>query len=201
VEKVHRLADSNGNSSTWHRRRPSREHLTSSEIKRLIEAAQDVARHGVRDSRLILVAYRHGLRVSELVGLRWDQVDLDRRTLHVNRLQARRRRYPPAEWGGGISLTWAPLGSSSVGTAFQQRAAWSAYGCHCPKDVARAGQTAGLEFPVRPHMLRQATGYYLANQGVDHAPSGAYLGHRNIMHTVRYTQLAPDRFRAIWCDE
>jgi len=66
--------------------------------------------------------------------------------------------------------------------------------------VARAGRAAGIDFPVHPHMLRHATGFYLANNGVDTRTIQAYLGHRNIMHTVRYTQLAPDRFRTLWRD-
>ena len=49
-------------------------------------------------------------------------------------------------------------------------------------------------------MLRHATGYYLANKGIDTRTIQAYLGHRNIVHTVRYTQLAPDRFRTLWLD-
>ena len=66
-----------------HRR--SREHLTPAEVERLIVAAGQEGRHGLRDSTLVLVAYRHGLRVGELVALRWEQVDLSRGTFHVNR--------------------------------------------------------------------------------------------------------------------
>ena len=69
-----------------------------------------------------------------------------------------------------------------------------------PRGDSRAGSNAGLEFPIYPHMLRHATGYYLANNGIDTRTIQAYLGHRNIMHTVRYTQLAPDRFRTLWRD-
>src|SRR4030095_10690388 len=65
--------------------RRSREHLTAAEVERLIIAAGRLGRHGVRDAALILLAYRHGLRVSELVELRWEQIDLQRGTLHVNR--------------------------------------------------------------------------------------------------------------------
>src|SRR5258708_3201305 len=65
--------------------RRSREHLTPTEVERLVKAAGKVGRHGPRDATLILIAYRHGLRVGELVGLRWEQVDLQRGTLHVNR--------------------------------------------------------------------------------------------------------------------
>jgi len=68
------------------------------------------------------------------------------------------------------------------------------------KLVARAGRDAQIELAVHPHMLRHATGFYLANKGVDTRTIQAYLGHRNIMHTVRYTQLAPGRFRSLWLD-
>lgn len=68
------------------------------------------------------------------------------------------------------------------------------------KMIARAGQEAHIGLPVHPHMLRHATGFYFANTGVDTRTIQAYLGHRNIKHTVRYTQLAPDRFRTLWRD-
>jgi type 1 fimbriae regulatory protein FimB/type 1 fimbriae regulatory protein FimE len=66
--------------------------------------------------------------------------------------------------------------------------------------VEQAGELAGLPFPTHPHMLRHGTGYYLANKGVDTRTIQAYLGHRNIQHTVRYTELAPGRFKGLWED-
>jgi type 1 fimbriae regulatory protein FimB/type 1 fimbriae regulatory protein FimE len=66
--------------------------------------------------------------------------------------------------------------------------------------VARAGQLAGMPFRVHPHMLRHACGYKLANDGQDTRAIQAYLGHRNINHTVRYTELSPERFRGFWKD-
>ncbi len=66
--------------------------------------------------------------------------------------------------------------------------------------MLRAGQEAGLPFPVHPHMLRHACGFYLANKGVDTRSIQHYLGHRNIQHTVRYTELAPHRFDGFWDD-
>src|SRR5262249_4039854 len=65
----------------------SREHLTPDEVKRLVTAARKVGRHGHRETSLLMIAYRHGLRVSELVSLRWDQVDLKAGLLHVRRLK------------------------------------------------------------------------------------------------------------------
>ena len=68
------------------------------------------------------------------------------------------------------------------------------------KIVGRAGREAGIEFQVHPHMLRHATGYKLANDGQDTRAIQHYLGHRNIQHTTRYTELAPDRFKNFWRD-
>jgi hypothetical protein len=61
--------------------------------------------------------------------------------------------------------------------------------------VAEAGRAAGFAFPVYPHMLRHACGFYLANKGVDTRALQQYLGHRNIQHTVRYTELTAQRFQ------
>jgi site-specific recombinase XerD len=66
------------------------------------------------------------------------------------------------------------------------------------KIVGRAGEVAKIGFPVHPHMLRHAAGYYLANRSEDTRSIQAYLGHANITHTVRYTELAADRFKRFW---
>lgn len=68
------------------------------------------------------------------------------------------------------------------------------------KIIARAGDRAQLGFPVHPHMLRHACGFKLANDGQDTRAIQHYLGHRNIQHTVRYTELSPERFKGFWKD-
>jgi site-specific recombinase XerD len=72
----------------------------------------------------------------------------------------------------------------------------------CPDTIAgvvvSAGRLADLPFPVHAHMLRHGTGYYLANIGVDTRTIQSYLGHKNIQHTVRYTELAPTKFHGLW---
>jgi type 1 fimbriae regulatory protein FimB/type 1 fimbriae regulatory protein FimE len=68
------------------------------------------------------------------------------------------------------------------------------------KIIARAGYQANLGVSVHPHMLRHACGFKLANEGHDTRAIQHYLGHRNIQHTVRYTELAADRFRSFWRD-
>ena len=66
--------------------------------------------------------------------------------------------------------------------------------------IERAAAAAGLEIKAHAHMLRHACGYKLANEGVDTRAIQGYMGHKNIQHTVRYTDLAPDRFRGFWRD-
>jgi len=180
--------------------RRSREHLTAAEIEALIGAARRLGRHGHRDATMILLAYRHGLRVSELVSLRREQVDLQEGLLHVRRrknglpsthplrgpeiraLRKLLRDYPDTPYVF-VSERRSPMTEATF-----------------RKLVARAGDAAELGMPIHPHMLRHSTGYKLANDGQDTRAIQLYLGHRNIQHTVLYTQLAADRFNGFWKD-
>jgi type 1 fimbriae regulatory protein FimE len=181
------------------RDRRTREFLTPDEMDRLLLAAES-GRYGSRDRTLLLLMYRHGLRVSEGIALRWDQVDLKGGLLHVQRLK------------NGVPSTH-PLRGPELRALRQLRRDWpdSPYlfaserggpmtASNVRKLVARCGADARLPFPVHPHMLRHACGYKLANEGHDTRALQHYLGHRNITHTVRYTELAPDRFRSFWKD-
>jgi site-specific recombinase XerD len=178
----------------------TREHLTQAEVDRLIEAAKG-NRWGHRDSTMILLAYRHGLRAAELVDLRWDQIDFTQAVLHVRRvkkgspsthpltgreLRALRRLEREATIKSPfvfVSERGAPL--STAGFA---------------RMLERVTTEARLEIKAHPHMLRHACGFALANAGHDTRALQAYLGHRNIQHTVRYTELAPTRFKGFWRD-
>ena len=142
---------------------------------------------------MILVGYRHGLRAAELVALRWDQVDWDQRVLHVRR---KKRGTPGTHPLRRDELAaFRKLGPDQGGLVFKTERDGPISTNQWGKIIARAGAEAGLGFPVHPHMLRHACGYYLANEGHDTRAIQAWLGHRNIQHTVRYTDLAPDRFK------
>ena len=186
------------------RRRPNsdsrtREYLTPSEIESMLDATAN-GRYGHRDRTLLLVMYRHGLRVSEAISLRWEQFDLKAGLLSVQRLKQ------------GVPSTH-PLRGPELRALRQLRREWpdSAYvflserggpmtASNVRKLVARTGRGAKLPFPVHPHMLRHACGFKLANEGHDTRSLQHYLGHKNIVHTVRYTELAPDRFKGFWKD-
>ena len=176
----------------------TREYLTEAEVERLINAAKG-NRWGNRNATMILVAYRHGLRASELVGLRWDQVEFQTATLHIRRVKQGSPSAHPILGDELRALRRLQRGQNPI-SAFvfnsERGAPFSTAGF--ARMVERAGVEAGLGFKAHPHMLRHACGYTRANKGHDTRALQAYLGHRNIQHTVRYTELSPTRFKDFW---
>ena len=177
----------------------TREHLTQDEVERLIEAAK-TNRYGHRDATMILLAYRHGLRASELVDLRWDQVDFNGALLHVRRVKAGTPSTHPLT---GLEMrVLRKLQREAKASPFvfvsERGSPFSTAGF--ARMIERAADAAGLKIKTHPHMLRHACGFKLANDGVDARALQAYLGHKNIQHTVRYTELAPTRFKNFWRD-
>jgi type 1 fimbriae regulatory protein FimE len=186
------------------RRRPNaevrtREHLTPDEAGRLIEAAKS-GRHGQRDATALLLTYRHGLRASELVGLRWESVDLKAGHLHVRRMKNGTPSTHPLRGPELRALRQLRRDFPDSPYVFASERGGPMTTSNVRKLVARCGITAKLPFPVHPHMLRHACGFKLANDGQDTRAIQLYLGHKNIQHTVRYTELAPDRFKNFWTD-
>ena len=178
----------------------AREYLTPDEVDKLINAAKSIGRHSHRDATMILIAYRHGLRVSELIALRWDQVGLKQGLLHVNRLKNGTPSNHPIRGPEIRSLRRLQREYPETPYVFVTERKGPFTASTVRKIVARAGREAKLPFPAHPHMLRHACGYKLANDGHDTRAIQHYLGHKNITHTVRYTELAADRFNDFWRD-
>jgi len=180
--------------------RRSREYLTPAEVDTLINSAKKIGRYGQRDAAMILIAYRHGLRVSELISLKWSQIDLKQGLISVIRLKngiscthplfgpelralrALKRDYPDIDYVF-ISERKAPITDSTF-----------------RKIIARAGRESQFEMTIHPHMLRHSTGFKLANDGHDIRSIQHYLGHKNIQHTVRYTEISTVKFKNFWKD-
>jgi type 1 fimbriae regulatory protein FimB len=179
----------------------NRKHLTGLEVDKLLAATKG-ARNEARDRCLLLLMFRHGLRVSEACGLGMAQVDTDSRVLHVARLKkglstthplrtdeiraikswlAARAKMKPETEAFFVSERRSPL---------SRKTAWLA--------IRTYGERAGLPLPAHPHMLRHACGFALADQGADTRLIQDYLGHRNIQHTVIYTATNPARFERLW---
>jgi type 1 fimbriae regulatory protein FimB len=181
--------------------RRGKDFLTDAEIKRFLEAARG-GRHGIRDYLMMLMAYRHGLRVSELVDIRFKDLDLESARIYVRRKKGSLSTHQPIE-GDELRALRAWLRERE-----NHRQARSPYlflserGPMTRQAVnylaAEIGKRAKLRFHVHPHMLRHSTGYYLANRGYDTRLVQDYLGHKNIAHTVRYTRTAAVRFEGLW---
>ena len=139
---------------------------------------------------MIQIAYRHALRVSELTALRWDQVDLAQGLLHVRRRKNGNPSTHPLHGPELRALRRIQRDYPESPYIFTGERKGPLTDFTVRKMVARAGIAAGLEFPVHPHMLRHAAGYKLANDGQDTRAIQHYLGHKNISHTVRYTELS-----------
>ncbi len=179
-----------------------RDYLTPEEVKAMVAAAKKAGgRTADRDALLVLLAYRHGLRASELTALRWDQIELKAGLLHVARLKHGDPSTHPLRGPELRALrAWKRSQGESSPYVFTslRRGPMTRRTVHYV--VAQAAKAAGIERPVHPHMLRHATGFYLANAGHDTRAIQLYLGHKNIQHTVRYTQLSAGRFRDFWKD-
>ena len=180
--------------------RRSREYLTPDEVEKVLAAAGKAGRHGHRDRTLILLAFRHALRVSELVALHWDQVDLKAGTLHVARIKNGLPSSHPLRGPELRALRELLRLYAESPYLFVTERGGPMTTSTVRKLVARAGVLARLPFPIHPHMLRHAAGYKLANDGHDTRAIQQYLGHKNIIHTVRYTEMSPERFKGFWKD-
>jgi len=178
----------------------SREYLTLAEVNKLIKTAKRLGRHGERDSLIVLIMYRHALRVGELIDLRWDQIDLNRGRMHVNRLKNGDASVHYLEGDEIRALRKLRRDYSATDFVFESERQGPLTANAVHKMTARAGIEAELELSVHPHMLRHGKGYQLASEGVDTRAIQAYMGHKNIQHTVLYTQLNSKRFKGFGRD-
>ena len=175
--------------------------LTEAELEGLLKAARK-GRHRVRNYAMLLLAFRHGLRVSELINLRMADLDLNTGRLFVRRLKGSLSTSHPLEGDEIRALrAWlrqrinAPCCNSPL-VFVSERGPMTrqAFNYIC----AKIGKRAKLGINVHPHILRHSCGFALANKGCDTRLVQDYLGHRNITHTQIYTRTAAVRFEGLW---
>ena len=185
------VAPSSENRTVTPRRPPNRalrtrEHLTVHEVEQLIKAMAG-NRSAHRDGSMVLIAFRHGLRASELCVRRVKNGTPATHPLTGRELRALRRlqrEQDPSSPFLFVSERGAPFSTAGFARLLQ-----------------RAATKADLgSLKVHAHMLRHATGFKLANDGVDTRSLQAYLGPRHISNTVTYTALSAPRFRDFWQD-
>jgi site-specific recombinase XerD len=176
-----------------------RDYLTRIEVASLLRSAKK-SRHGARNHAMVLLAYRHGLRASELVNLRVSDLDLRTGTIYCRRAKGSRSSLHPMK-PDEVTTLEKVLACGHLPTSdyvFQSERAERMSRSAFWRVVARAGQQARLPVKAYAHQLRHACGYYLANKGCDLRLIQDYLGHKQIQNTVRYTALNPARFAGLW---
>jgi integrase len=177
----------------------SREYLTGKEVEKFIKVARD-GRYGHRDGTLILVAFRHGLRATEICDLEWSQVEFGRSaSLHVRRAKNGKPSVHPLRGDEIRALRELRRQYPDSGFVFATERGGPFTPDAVNRLIKRIGERAGFAFPVHA-MLRHGCGYALANAGHDTRAIQDWLGHRSIQHTVRYTELARTRFKDFWRD-
>ena len=199
------LGNTKGRTTPTRRRNKAyraREYLTPDEMALLIEGAKPG-----RDRTLITTAYVHGLRLAEIVALRWEQVDLEAGLLHVIRVKRGTPAIHPIPAGESKMLHSLYKDPARREFVFRSRQNAQISRSSVQGIIRKAGKNAKsirnndenvtLRY-VHAHSLRHACGYRLAAAGVDTRAIQAYLGHRSIQCTVKYTDLAPNRFDGIW---
>lgn len=178
----------------------TRDYVLPEEVDRLLKATIDQGAHGHRNYTMILLCFRHGLKLGELVDLQWRMVDFKRKVLHVSRsmngidsehplsgvelkaLRKLRKDYPGNRYLF-VSDDGKPLSSRSVSRV-----------------ISEAGEAAGLKFRVNPRMLRRGCAYELIQAGHNVVALQHYLGHRKILQTLRYVELPSRPFKDFWKD-
>jgi len=176
----------------------SRDFLSPAEVGRLLDAAK-AGRHGDRDYLLILLAYRHGFRISELINLRITDLNLDSARVWVPRSKGSLSTEQPLA-GDELRAIRRYLRARPANLPWlfmtERKTQMTRHGAYYL--IREAGERAGFGFVVHPHMLRHSCGFFLANKGYDSRLIQDYLGHRDPRHTARYTRTAATRFEGLW---
>lgn len=170
-----------------------RKFLKDQEITDLLKATERT-RYPDRNRAIVLIMYRHGLRVAELVRLTWDRIRLDDKRIDIRRVKHGKPSIQvlnedEIDLLGRLprSCAWVFLSERDGPLTTRQ----------VHRIIEGLGQLAGIPFPIHPHMLRHSTGYRLINRGASTRMIQDYLGHRNIRHTEVYTDLDEDRFNEL----
>ena len=183
----------------------NREHLTQAEVESLLAASKQNSRNSVRDYAMLLLMFRHGLRVSELCAIKLSDINVETKEFHVNRLNGCDSGVHELYNGESASIkSWlierAKLNPpEDCDTLFVSERRRPLSRCTVWLMIGQTAKAAGLEaLEIHPHMLRHSCGYALINKGTDIRIIQAYLGHQSISSTVRYTNLDSKRFAKLF---
>lgn len=183
--------------------RPLPSVLTEQEVERLLAAPDLETASGMRDRAMLEVLYATGLRVSELVSLRPEQVNLVQGVLRVIGKGDKERLVPLGELAVDRLERFLERGRAEIlgarpstalfpttrGGAMTRQAFWHL--------VKRYALRAGISREISPHTLRHAFATHLLDHGADLRVVQMLLGHRDISTTQIYTHIARERLKVI----
>ena len=177
-----------------------RDYLTRDEVTALLRSAKKSPRHSARNHAMILIAYRHGLRASEVTSLRVSDLDLSTETLYCRRAKCSRSSLHPMKQDeiAALNKLLVRQEPSTSDYVFPSERAQKLSRSAFWRIVTQAGERAEPPVKAYAQQLRHACGYYLANKGCDLRLIQDYLGHKQIQNTVRYTALNAGRFAGLW---
>jgi type 1 fimbriae regulatory protein FimB/type 1 fimbriae regulatory protein FimE len=175
----------------------ARKYLTEDQLGKLIAAAKH-GRHGHRDATLVLLMARHGLRVTEAIDLHWSQVDFAKGHLHVKRLKGGLKSVHTVQGDELRALRKLQRDQEPKSAfVFTSERGGPMTRSNVAKMIEAAGERAGLPH-VHPHVLRHTCGHLLADAGHDTRRLQLWLGHSDIKHTARYSELSARPFAEFW---
>src|SRR5215472_2145391 len=185
--------------------RRRREYLTQGEVDKLLTASKSASRNPVRDYCVLLLMFRHGLRVSELCTIKVKDVNLEAGEFYAHRLKGSDGGPHPFYNGESTAVrAWLARRAKmnppdDCDTLFISERRKPLSRCTVWLMISQVAKAAGLEhLEIHPHMLRHSCGYALVNKGTDIRIIQGYLGHRSISSTVRYTKLDSKRFAKLF---
>jgi type 1 fimbriae regulatory protein FimB len=176
--------------------RDGHKYLTADQVGALIKEARH-SRNGLRDALMVSLCYHHGLRVSELLALRWNAVNFKAADMAVNRIKNGRSNRQPLDGDDLRALRALYRERKSDEWIFTSEQGGPFTRDGFAKLLKAAAKRTGIK-NVHPHALRHACGHVLAVKGKETRLLGEWLGHRNLNNTGVYTEGVSARFRGMW---
>ena len=174
-----------------------RKYLTATEIEQLLVAAMR-GRYPDRDRLIILLSYRHGLRVSELIALQWSSVDFEKGRIYIHRMKRGRHGTHTLSQDEKSSLEALKKSHDGSGFIFTSERGGQMHRQNVNRIISEIAKNTDIAINCTPHVLRHSCGYALADKRVDTRRIQQYLGHKSILSTVVYTDLAGRALDNIW---
>lgn len=178
---------------TAQKRKVKKTYLTSQEVTQLLDAAKKT-RHSKRDTALVLMTFRHGLRASEAVELQWQQISLDTGKIYISRLKGSDNSVHVMEPDEVRLLKQLQKQQPDNTFVFLSERGSPMTADNFLRLIKRLGKQAGFDFNAHPHQLRHGAGYELVNSGASTRQIQQFLGHKNLRHTQLYTKLSAQPF-------